>query len=118
MISDINLPEWVPVTLKGTVSKMQNAEKRVYSTVKSSSSAVTISFCLLPKCVFFSPLYLDVSLVWMSFLGHGGFMTPSKVQKLPTAVFLSGEFHVQKRLAGYSPRGHRESDMTEQLFFF
>ena len=45
-------------------------------------------------------------------------MTPSKVQKLPTAVFLSGEFHVQKRLAGYSPRGHRELDMTEQLFFF
>ena len=35
----------------------------------------------------------------------------------PTAVFLSGESHGQKSLAGYSPRGHKESDMTEQLTF-
>ena len=33
----------------------------------------------------------------------------------PTPVFLAGEFHGQKGLAGYSPRGHKESDMTEQL---
>ena len=26
---------------------------------------------------------------------------------------LAGEFHGQKRLAGYSQRGRRESDMTE-----
>ena len=28
----------------------------------------------------------------------------------PTLVFLRGEFHGQRRQAGYSPRGHRESD--------
>ena len=31
----------------------------------------------------------------------------------PTPVFLPGESHGQKSLAGYSPRGHRESDTTE-----
>jgi len=33
----------------------------------------------------------------------------------PTPVFLPGEFQGQRRLAGYSPCGHKESDMTEQL---
>lgn len=32
---------------------------------------------------------------------------------LPTRVFLPGEIHEQRRLAGYSPWGHKESDMTE-----
>ena len=30
----------------------------------------------------------------------------------PTPVFLPGEFHGQKSLAGYSPWGHIESDTT------
>ena len=29
--------------------------------------------------------------------------------------FLSGEFHGQRSLAGYSPWDHKESDMTERL---
>ena len=33
----------------------------------------------------------------------------------PIPVFLPGEFHGQKRLAGYSPWGRKESDTTEQL---
>ena len=33
----------------------------------------------------------------------------------PTPVFLPGESHGQKNLAGYSPWGHKESDTTEQL---
>ena len=31
----------------------------------------------------------------------------------PTPVFLPGEFHGQRSLAGYNPWGHKESDMTE-----
>ena len=31
----------------------------------------------------------------------------------PTTVFLPGRFHGLGNLVGYSPRGHRESDMTE-----
>ena len=32
----------------------------------------------------------------------------------PTPVFLPGEFHGQRSLAGYSPRGRKESDTTER----
>ena len=33
----------------------------------------------------------------------------------PTPVFLPVESHGQRSLAGYSPWGHKESDMTERL---
>ena len=33
----------------------------------------------------------------------------------PTPIFLPGESHGQRSLAGYSPWGRKESDMTERL---
>ena len=33
----------------------------------------------------------------------------------PTPVLLPGESHGQRSLVGYSPWGHKESDMTERL---
>ena len=36
---------------------------------------------------------------------------------LPIPVFLPGESHGQRSLAGYSPWGSKESDMTERLTF-
>ena len=33
----------------------------------------------------------------------------------PTPVFLPGKFHGQRNLTGYSPRGCKELDMTEEL---
>jgi len=33
----------------------------------------------------------------------------------PTPIFLSGEFHGQSSLVGYSQQGHIESERTEQL---
>ena len=33
----------------------------------------------------------------------------------PMLVFLTGKFHAQRSLAGYSLRGHKELDMTERL---
>ena len=36
-------------------------------------------------------------------------------ERLPTPVFLPGESHRQRSLVGYSPWGHKESDMTERL---
>ena len=33
----------------------------------------------------------------------------------PSPVFLPGESHAQRSSAGYNPRGHKESDTTEQL---
>ena len=36
-------------------------------------------------------------------------------QEYPPPVFLSGESHGQRILAGYSPWGHKQSDTTEAL---
>ena len=44
--------------------------------------------------------------------GSGRFRWRRKWQ--PTPVFLPGESHGQRGLAGYSPWGHKESDMTER----
>ena len=33
----------------------------------------------------------------------------------PLQYFLPGKFHGQRSLVGYSPRGHKESDTSEQL---
>ena len=45
--------------------------------------------------------------------GLGRFPGGGKWQ--PTPAFLPGESHGQRSLAGYSPCGHKESDMTERL---
>ena len=37
------------------------------------------------------------------------------MRQLPTPVFLPGEFHGQGSLVDYSPWGHKELDMTEQV---
>ena len=44
-----------------------------------------------------------------------GWENPWRREWLPPLVFLPGEFHEQRSLAGYNPRGHKESDMTKQL---
>ena len=43
----------------------------------------------------------------------GSGRSPGEGKWQPTPVFLPGEFHGQRILLGYSPWGHRESDMTE-----
>ena len=45
--------------------------------------------------------------------GLGRFPGERNGYPLPTPVFLLGEFHGQRSLAGYSPWGHKESDMTQ-----
>ena len=41
--------------------------------------------------------------------------SPWRREWLPTPVFLPGEFHRQRSLAGCSPWGRKELDMTERL---
>ena len=48
--------------------------------------------------------------IWVRSLGQDD---PLEEGMTPTLVFLPGEFHGQKSLAGYSPWCHKESDMTE-----
>ena len=38
---------------------------------------------------------------------------PWRREWLPTPVFLPGEFHGQRSLVGYSPWGHKETDMIK-----
>ena len=40
---------------------------------------------------------------------------PWRRKWLPTPIFLPGEFHGQRNLAGYHPWSHKDSDTTEQL---
>ena len=40
---------------------------------------------------------------------------PWRRELLPSPVFLPEKFHGQKSLVGYIPRGHKESDLPEQL---
>ena len=40
-----------------------------------------------------------------------------RTQWHPTPVLLPGKSHGQRSLVGYSPWGHKESDMTERLNF-
>ena len=42
-----------------------------------------------------------------------GWEDPLEKGTVPTPVFRPGKFHGQKSLAGYSPWGRKESDMTE-----
>ena len=44
-----------------------------------------------------------------------GWAIPCRKKKQPTPAFLPGKSHEHKRLMGYSPWGHKESDTTEQL---
>ena len=46
-----------------------------------------------------------------SVLGLGRF--PWRSEWLPILVFLPGESHGQRSLAGYSPQSHKESDTIE-----
>ena len=45
----------------------------------------------------------------------GSGRSPGEGNGNPTPVFLPGESHGRRSLVGYSPRGHKESDMTERL---
>ena len=43
----------------------------------------------------------------------GSGRSPGEGKWQPTPVFLPGKFHGQRRWGGYSPWGHKESDITE-----
>ena len=43
---------------------------------------------------------------------------PWRRERLPTPIFLPGEFHGQRSLAGYSPWGHKELDMTKKWILY
>ena len=61
------------------------------------------------------PWWLRWQGIWQQ-CGRPGFdpwvgKTPWRREWQPTPVFLLGEFHGQRSLVGYSPRGHKQSDI-------
>ena len=44
-----------------------------------------------------------------------GWKDPLEKEMQPTPVLLPGKSHGRRSLVGYSPWGHKESDMTERL---
>ena len=55
--------------------------------------------------------------MWETWVWSLGREDPLEKEMKPTSVFLPGESHGWKSLVGYSPWGHKESDMTERLHF-
>ena len=53
--------------------------------------------------------------LWETQVQSLGRKDPWKREWQPTSVFFPGEFYGLKSLVGYSPWGHKESNMTEQL---
>ena len=53
--------------------------------------------------------------MWETWVWSLGWEIPGRRVWQPTPVFLPGEFHGQRSLVGYSPRGCKESDTTERL---
>ena len=52
---------------------------------------------------------------WDSWVGSLGGKDPLEKSMLTHPVFLPGESHGQRSLVGYSPWGHKESEMTARL---
>ena len=78
---------------------------------------------------FIDPIYTGMGILWWPRWGkkkihlqcrRPGFdpwvgKIPWRRKWHPTSIFLPGEFHGQRSLAGYSPWGHKELDTTELL---
>ena len=58
---------------------------------------------------------LDFALITKKLVWFLGWEDLLEEKMEPTPVFLPGESHGQRSLAGYSPKGHKESNMTERL---
>ena len=62
-----------------------------------------------------SQLLKNPPAMWDTWVRSLGWEDPLEKGMATTPVFWPGEFHGQRIPAGYSPRGRKESDMTEQL---
>ena len=74
-----------------------------------------ISFLMLPWWLRWLRICLQC---WRFGSRPGVGKIPWRRKRQPTPLFLPGEFHGQKGLAGYSPWGHKELDTTEWLTYF
>ena len=102
----------------------------VYTSVSVSPFIPLLPVCSLHLCLYFClanmtiyTIFQMVLLVKNPFANAGDIRDigptprsgkiPSRKGWQPTPVFLPGESHEKRSLAGYSPQGHKEEDMTE-----
>ena len=87
-------------------------EHRLHGALSSYFTAVCPALRRCSKCVY----WMNKWCCWLcplSFIFYKEQMLPITI----TNVFLPGKSHGQRSLVGYSPWGHKESDMTERLHF-
>ena len=83
------------------------------SAIWKAYRSLYIPFCLT-YCVSGASLYSKESACNAEDLGSiPGLMIPWRRAWQPSPLFLPGEFHGQRSLAGHSPWGRKESDTTE-----
>ena len=114
-------------TGKTTALTLQTFVGKVISLLFNMLSRFVIAFLSRSKCLLISWLQslstvilepkkiksVTVSVVSPSICHEA--MGPGRRRWHPTPVLLPGESHGWRSLAGYSPWGHEESDMTERL---
>ena len=59
----------------------------------------------------------NLTAMWEAWVQSPDWEDPWRRKWQPTPVLLPGKFYGQRSLVGYSPRGRKESDTTEQLHF-
>ena len=85
----------------------------MWGTEGNSDRGLDLWVCLVVQMVQNPPA------TWETWVGSLGWLrSPGEGNWLPTPVFLLGELHGQRSLAGYSPSDCKESDRTERLSSF
>ena len=124
-------PNFSPLTTKSLVSITIQSTSFIHIALPSPipSGQHCSGLCI---SVFICSVYLDSTYDWASLVAQrlkhlSGMWRPQFdpwVGKIPwrrkwqpTPVLLLGEVHGGRSLIGYSPRGRKESDMTERLHF-
>ena len=93
-----------------TITKVSlNAGKEARGSLVILDSLVLLGDSLVAQMVKNLPAMPDT---WAQSLGRED---PLEKEMATHPVFLPGELHGQRSLVGYSPRGHKESHMTERL---
>ena len=98
LFSSLGVVEWIPNPV--TAACLQGACSPVINSFQVRASPETQTVKCLPA----------MQETWVGKI-------PRRREWLPTQVFLPGEFHGQRSLAGYSPWDHRELDwcLTRQV---
>ena len=74
-----------------------------------------INYILNPGASLVAQMVKNLPAMWETQIRSLGWEDPWRRQWQPAPIFVPGEFHGQRSLAGYSPWGRKESDATEWL---